>query len=70
MPALEGPVLFRTIAGLALRDPLLSAAPNPERVSWALLVSRVASWASRAAVVDGIGFLFGFARRTQRLREV
>jgi hypothetical protein len=42
MPALEGPVLFRTIAGPALRDPLLSAAPKPERVSWALLVSRVA----------------------------
>jgi hypothetical protein len=28
MPALEGPVLFRTIAGLAPRDPLLSAAPK------------------------------------------
>jgi len=31
MPALDGPVLFRTIAG-APRDPLLSAAPKPERV--------------------------------------
>jgi hypothetical protein len=30
MPALEGPVLFRTIAGFAPRDPLLSAAPKPK----------------------------------------
>jgi len=49
MPALKGPVLFRMIVGV-FRDPLLSAAPKPERVSWALLVSRVAWTASRAAV--------------------
>jgi small subunit ribosomal protein S12 len=56
MPALEGPVLFRMIAGLAPRDPLLSAAPEARwRVSWALSVSRV-SRAGGASKEDGSGY--------------
>jgi small subunit ribosomal protein S12 len=45
-----GPVLFRTIAGVA-RGPLLAAAPNPERVLRALLVSCAASRAAREGEV-------------------
>jgi len=50
----------------SLRDPLLLAAPKPERVLRALLVSRVASSASREGFPAGLDVLSGFESQTQK----
>ena len=58
----EGPVLFRTIAGVELRDPLLSAAPKalcgfPGRCRFRALPCRLRAQVERLE----LDFLFGFA---------
>ena len=66
MPALKGPVLFRTIAGHAPRDPLLRRRPKPHAgfkgaVGFARSLCRL-----RATVVGKVDFQFGIAAGRQR----